>query len=293
MSLDDAVERFAVEVGSTGPVTVTGSGSRGGPVAGVPVVSPPAGIEWIQAAEMTVRCGAGTSVAELDDALAEVGQCVAIPATGTVGGALAVGHSGVRRLGWGPVRDTVLRVRYVSASGDVVTAGGATVKNVSGFDLCRLLVGSRGTLGFLSEMILRTRPRPRNEAWFTNDTDPSELLRRLYRPSSILWDGRRSWVLLDGHPDDIDRQVREFGLRPVDGPPALPPHRWSIAPGEVTSLRDGLDGAFVAEVGVGIVHAEARPPLRSVDPVIADLHRRIKHEFDPEGRLNPGVDVLA
>ena len=118
----------------------------------------PVGIESIQAEEMTVSCGAGTPVAELDDALAAHGQCVAVPPTGTVGGALAVGQSGIRRLGYGPVRDVLLQTRYVSAAGEVVKAGGPTVKNVSGFDLCRLLVGSRGTLGFLGDVIMRTRP---------------------------------------------------------------------------------------------------------------------------------------
>ena len=56
---------------------------------------------------MTVCCGAGTLVADLDEALAAVGQCVAIPPSGTVGGALAVGRSGLRRLGYGPIRDTL------------------------------------------------------------------------------------------------------------------------------------------------------------------------------------------
>ena len=108
-----------------------------------------------------MSCGAGTPVAEVDAALAEHGQRVAIPPTGTVGGALAVGRSGIRRLGDGPIRDAVLQVRYVSAAGEIVKAGGPTVKNVSGFDLCRLLVGSRGTLGFLGDVILRTRPLAR------------------------------------------------------------------------------------------------------------------------------------
>ena len=123
-------------------------------------VGAPVGIDWIQPAEMTVSVGAGTPVDELDVALAEHGQRVALPPGGTVGGALAVGRSGIRRLGDGPSRDAVLQVRYVSAAGEIVKGGGPTVKNVSGFDLPRLLVGSRGTLGFLGDVILRTRPRP-------------------------------------------------------------------------------------------------------------------------------------
>ena len=103
---------------------------------------------------------------------------MAIPPHGTVGGALAVGRSGLRRLGYGPVRDTLLQARYVSAAGDVVKAGGPTVKNVTGFDLCRLLVGSRGTLGFIGEVILRTRPRARFEQWFSTSADPWRDARR-------------------------------------------------------------------------------------------------------------------
>src|SRR4029079_5570448 len=130
-------------------------GTRGGPVPAVRRVAAPAGIEWIQADEMIVCCGAGTPVDERDAALAEVGHGVALPPGGTVGGALAVGRSGIRRLGDGPVRNTLLQARYVSAAGEVVKGGGPTVKNVSGFDICRLLVGSHGTLGFLGEVILR------------------------------------------------------------------------------------------------------------------------------------------
>src|SRR5207237_3236629 len=97
-----------------------------------------------------------------DDALGEHGQCVALPPHegATVGGVLAVGRSGLRRLRFGPVRDTLLEARYVSAEGRLVKAGGPTVKNVSGFDLCRLLVGSLGTLGLLGAVVLRCRPRP-------------------------------------------------------------------------------------------------------------------------------------
>ncbi len=283
------LSEFVSDIGSERPVSIAGLATRGGPVDGVHTVMAPAGIEWVQPDEMTARCGAGTPVEELDEALAAHGQSVAIPPTGTVGGALAVGHSGIRRLGYGPVRDSVLQVQYVNAWGKVVKAGGPTVKNVSGFDLCRLLVGSRGTLGFLGDVILRTRPRARFEQWFATTADPFELFPKLYRPTSVLWDGTTTWVLLEGHRGDVEAQASANRLTVAEPPGVLPSGgRWSVAPSELRSLT----GRFVAEIGIGIVHHESPAFARPVDPAVAELHRRIKHEFDPHGRLNPGVDVL-
>src|SRR5688500_15159747 len=210
---------FAEEVGMEGPVTIAGTGSRGGPVADVRCVHAPSGIEWLRADEMTVCCGAGTTVAELDEALVGYGQCVAIPPHGTVGGALAVGRSGIRRLGYGPVRDTLLQARYVSAAGGVVKAGRPTVKNVTGFDLCRLLVGSQGTLGFIGDVILRTRPRARFEQWFSTAADPWQTLAALYRPTSVLWDGTTTWVLLEGDERDVAAAAQSHRLQPAAGAP--------------------------------------------------------------------------
>lgn len=287
---------FAAAVGGldAGPVTIAGLGTRGGPVTGVRTVHAPAGIAWIQASEMTACCGAGTSVEELDAALAQVGQCVALPPGGTVGGALAVGRSRIDRLGMGPVRDTLLQARYVSAAGEIVKAGGPTVKNVSGFDVCRLLVGSHGRIGFLGEVILRTKPRPAASAWFAGAIDPFAVQATVFRPAAVLWDGTTTWVRLDGHPDDIAEAAARLAVDAVDGPPDLPAGgRWSLPPSELRSLPSLAEGAFVAEIGVGIVHHEQPPPARRPDPTVQALHRRLLDQFDPTRRLNPGAGSAA
>jgi glycolate oxidase FAD binding subunit len=301
----DVLESFAAEVGpaDAGPVVAVGGRTQwdvGGDVdAGCREVRAPAGVVNHEPAEMTVRVRAGTTVADLDAALAVHGQCVALPdAPGsTVGGVLAVGRSGIRRLGWGPVRDTVLEVRYVSGEGALVKGGGPTVKNVSGFDLPRLFVGSLGTLGIVAEVVLRTRPVPLAEGWFVapGDADPFALRRGLHRPACVLWDGTTTWVLLDGHPDDVRSESQRFGLAPVErsAVPALPPHRWSLEPGALRALAGDDLGPFLAEVGVGIVHRTCPQPARPCDPGAAAVARRVKDLFDPTGRLAPGRSVLA
>lgn len=292
--MDLTIDQFAAAVGADGPVSISGLGTRGGGVQGVRTVTAPSGIEWIEPEEMTIGCGAATPVDEIDEALRAHRQRVAVPPGGTIGGALAVGQSGLRRLGYGPCRDVALQMQYVSAAGKVVKAGGPTVKNVSGFDMCRLLVGSRGTLGFIGDVILRTRPIPRFEQWYAGDGDPWMIREGLYRPISVLWDGARTWVLLEGERSDVEQQARAVGLTEAAGPPGLPDGgRWSVPPAELPELRAEPVGSFLAEIGVGIVHHSRPAPERPTDPSIAELHDRIRRRFDPTGRLNPDVAVLA
>jgi hypothetical protein len=110
--------------------------------------------------------------------------------------------------------------------------------------------------------------------------------------SSVLWDGTSVWVLLEGHRDDVVAQAAALGLRDADPPAELPGGgRWSLPPSRLGGLRGS--GRFVAEIGIGVVHHELPSPHAEVDPAIVELHRRIKHQFDPAGRLNPGIDVLG
>ncbi|HUQ38721.1 MAG TPA: FAD-binding protein [Acidimicrobiales bacterium] len=300
MDLTESLLAFADEIGAEGPVCAVGGRTQwevgGLPTPGTREVRAPAGIVSYQPEEMIVRCGAGTTVAEVDDALAGRGQMTPLdpahPTQATVGGVLAVGRSGLRRLRWGPVRDLVLEARYVSAEGRLVKAGAPVVKNVTGFDLCRLLVGSLGTLGLIGEVVLRVLPRPATAQWLAGAGDPTAVLASLYRPSSVLWDGHTVWVLLEGHPADVAAQAGVLGARfePVDHPPVLPTGgRRSLPPGEVTGLA-GSPGPWIAEVGVGVVHTAAPSPVPSSSPpgVGHDMDRKVKERFDPTGRLNPG-----
>lgn len=304
-----AVEGFRAEVGTEDPVTVAGGrtqwevGGQADP--GARTVSAPAGVVEHRPEEMIVRVLAGTTVAGLSEVLLRGGQMVPLDPwradLATVGGVLAVGQSGLRRLRHGPVRDHVLELRYVSAAGELVRAGAPVVKNVSGFDLVRLMVGALGTLGFLAEAVLRTYPAPRASRWMVSPpSGPEEIASaraRLYRPSSWLWDGERSWVLLEGHPADVDQQAEALGpaWQECPGPPPRPgPGRLSLAPGQVTRWAEGRPpGSFLAEVGVGIVHLPEVPTAPQADPAGAEIARRLKARFDPTGRLNPGRELGA
>lgn len=115
---------------------------------------------------ITVRCG--TPLSEVEAALAARDQFLAFepPSFGadpTIGGVIAAGLSGPRRMYAGAARDFVLGVRLLSAQGELLRFGGQVMKNVAGFDVSRLLCGSLGILGVITEVSLKVLPRPRVE----------------------------------------------------------------------------------------------------------------------------------
>lgn len=290
-----SLDELVALVGTEGQLVPHGSGSHqhlgGEPDVSLPRIGAPAGIVAYDPAEMTVRCGAGTTIGELDAALAAAGQMcpIDVDAERTVGGALGVGRSGLRRLRYGALRDLVLEVRFVSAFGLLTKTGGPTVKNVSGYDLARLLVGSRGTLGMMGEVVLRCLPRPAESRWFGGRTDPFELRRRLFRPTTILWDGRTTWLNLEGSAAEVASEAAVAGLAEVEAPPAVPTRgRRSLRP---RYLRD-LDGIFLAEIGVGVVHLDHPVPEQG-PPAEVELHGRVKANLDPDHRFSPGRTLWA
>jgi glycolate oxidase FAD binding subunit len=119
------------------------------------------------AADMTVTVEAGCTLAALETVLAETGQWLPIdppaPADTTIGGMIAANLSGPLRASQGTVRDLLLGLRWVSASGELLSSGGRVVKNVAGYDLHKAHVGALGTLGIVVEATFKVRPRPAAE----------------------------------------------------------------------------------------------------------------------------------
>jgi glycolate oxidase FAD binding subunit len=164
-------------------------------------------------AEMLVVVEAGMRCGWLGELLAEHGQewPVDAPPEATVGGVIAAAPSSPRRLRVGPVRDLVLEVELLTGGGRWVRAGGRTVKNVSGYDLCRLMTGSLGTLGVIVQAALKLRPLPRARRTIVAAAGlprAAELLRALPRASAALVTPAGIELRLEGWPEDVEEQTR-------------------------------------------------------------------------------------
>ena len=154
------------------PVVAWGSGSRQDWGPPQPMAQPPCVIDLrrltqpqdVHADNLTATVGAGLSLADLDALLAAEGLCWPVErldgGISTVGGTVATAAAGPSRRAIGPTARWVLGAELVTAPGEIVRAGGQTVKNVAGYDLTRMLVGSRGTLGLLTAVTLRLAARP-------------------------------------------------------------------------------------------------------------------------------------
>lgn len=120
------------------------------------------------ARDMTITVQAGISLAALQAELAKEGQWLPLdvpsPEKATLGGAIALNQSGPRRFGYGTLRDYVIGISFVTDDGVEVKAGGRVVKNVAGYDLMKLQIGAVGTLGVITQVTLKVKPKPEASA---------------------------------------------------------------------------------------------------------------------------------
>ncbi len=150
-----------------------------------------AGITSYEPSELVVTVRGGTPLAELEAALAEKGQClpfepphfqISAPGdTATVGGMVATGLNGPARASVGAVRDYMLGVQILNGRGELLTFGGQVMKNVAGYDVSRLMAGSGGALGVITEVSLKVLPVAPAEATLVFELPQATALAQLHR----------------------------------------------------------------------------------------------------------------
>jgi glycolate oxidase FAD binding subunit len=253
------------------------------------------------AGDLVARVQAGVGLRRLGEVLAAAGQQLALDAapgtgspaarepvcTATIGGTLATGTAGPRRLRYGTPRDLVIGITVVRADGTVASSGGKVVKNVAGYDLGKLFAGSYGTLGLIVEAVFRLHPLPAAAAYTTVDgADPASAHRAAAAAAAselaptaveISRAGRdqpvRVGVLLEGDPAGVGERaahLREIlGAGAVTSPDA--PGWWGRAEpadgaGAGTLIRVAFWAAALPAVMAVIDDAAAAGGL---DPLVA------------------------
>jgi glycolate oxidase FAD binding subunit len=307
------------------PVLVWGGGTHQGyGTTGAPAIVVSTrnlgGIDW-RPDDLTVTVGAGIQVADLEGRLAQGGQTAVLPedpGEATIGGVVAAGVSGYRRLRYGPTRDRVIGATIVTGDGRIVHGRGKVVKNVAGYDLPRLATGSFGRLGVITEISLKLWPVPPASATISVDSPEHT---RYYRPLAVLEADREGTVVLGGHPGAVEadagahepgarwpRRLQTSSLFELRVPARLTreavervPTRWSyraeFGVGRVTVGDDGPDMATLVElrrwaesVGGSLVVAAGCDGIDpwGTPPATLDIQRRIVDALDPAGIMNPG-----
>ncbi|RLJ67627.1 glycolate oxidase subunit GlcE [Sulfurisoma sediminicola] len=181
-----------------------------------------AGILDYEPTELVITAKCGTPLAEIKSALAERRQMLAFepPAFGdaTIGGVVAAGLSGPRRAAVGAVRDFVLGVKILDGEGRLLTFGGQVMKNVAGYDVSRLMCGSLGTLGLITEVSLKVLPLPVAEATLRFDCPQGRALELMNgwagKPlpvSATCWHDDALTVRLSGARAAVDAAASNLG----------------------------------------------------------------------------------
>ena len=285
-------------------------------------------VDW-QPEDLTVTAEAGMRVADLESMLAERGQTAVLPelpGDATLGGVVAAGVSGWRRSRYGPTRERVLEADLVTGDGRHVRSGGRVVKNVTGFDLARLSVGSLGALGFIAQVCLKLWPLPAARATVSVE-DGDAGLDTAYRPQAVVETNGRAQVFLGGTEPEVAAQTGELGGSAEVGwiwpeeptnsvrwslrvPPSMMrhgidrlPQGWmyqaGLGTGEIRCASDdgehALDvRAWAESVGGALVLVDGPSDLyEQIDPWgtapnSINIQRRLIDRFDPLRVLNPG-----
>jgi len=277
-SVAEASALMRAAAGQDLTVVPRGSGSRldwGCPPVRCDLVVDTLGLDQVvehAAGDLVARVQAGTGMRRLGEVLAAAGQQLALdPApggngdAGTVGGTLATGAAGPRRLRYGTPRDLVIGITVVRADGTVASAGGKVVKNVAGYDLGKLFAGSYGTLGLIVEAVFRLHPLPPAAAYTTVEAAGPAEARRMVAAAAGSDHPVRVGVLLEGDPAGVGERAAHLRGLLGAGAQTSPdqPGWWGR-----TGPPDGQDGAGTL-IRVGFWAAALPAVLAAVDGAAA------------------------
>jgi len=250
------------------------------------------GIVAYEPSELVVTARCGTRLSELEETLAAHGQFLAFEpprfgADPTVGGLIAAGLSGPRRPYAGAARDFVLGTRLLTAAGEELRFGGEVMKNVAGFDVSRLLCGSLGILGVITEVSLKVLPLPRAEETLRLDLKAEDAVQAFNRwagqplpLSGAAWRQGAAWVRLSGAEPAVRAARERLGGEAVAAEAART--FWQ-------ELRDGAGASLAGATLWRVSVPPAAPPLPIPTAPLIDWGGALRwYAGVPEG-----VDVRA
>jgi glycolate oxidase FAD binding subunit len=278
-------------------------------------------------AEMLCVVEAGMRLGDLRTMLRDGGQEWPVDEAddATVGGVIAADVALPRQLRVGLLRDTVVEMTFVTGDGRSIRSGARTVKNVTGYDLHRLLTGSLGTLGVVTQVALKLRPLPKTARTLVTREAGLGLAQRLLDavplPAAVIAEHDRIVLRLEGWPQEVAEQARAANTVTVMADDH--PVRWfapwfpdapnvvqaAVAPSRLERLIEPAsryrallgvgyawivcdDDDAVAELqrragalGGTAVALHGTSPAQPLEPAVATIHERIKAAFDPAGVL--------
>lgn len=272
--------------------------------------------------DMVVTCGAGTALSALQSVLGERRQLLPLDPPqadrATLGGIVATNAHGLWRPAFGVPRDRLLGIRVAMADGSLIHGGGKVVKNVAGYDLCKLFTGSWGTLGLITEATFKTNPLPESRihrsfgapslaaaaeaalAIHTAKLEPAYLIASLLdRPTLTvgLIGGAEACAWQDA---EIARRLQTAGLEPCDAGPAedalrhahvgsAAEARLAVRPTDIPALVRALEQMsqskpleITASVTVGVLDVSVSPETAQTEEGIP---RELRDMLPPGGHL--------
>ena len=315
------VELAEMIAGAEAPLEVIGNGSKrqlGHPVqvAATLDMSTFSGVIAYEPEELILDVGAATPLADIEAMLSQRGQQLAFEppdwsallgshSSGTVGGLVACNLSGPRRIKAGAARDHILGIHGVTGAGNIFKAGARVVKNVTGYDMPKLLTGSYGTLAALTSMILKVLPAPETEEtvvlWRLDDAQAVEAMSLAMQSAcevsaAAYIPGEAVYLRLEGIAPSVSYRRDQLGKvlkRPIevmamtssaakwksirDGAMFAENHRhplWRIsvapsaAPGIIRTLRDTLDIRYLFDWAGGLIWLEVPPSHEASESLV-------------------------